>query len=268
MALPELIVVFYKWILIIMTAFNLLLCMLCAAASCIVQFAHAQEEDNNLIEPTTKVYSTKLGATRLVYIETNQGVSVSVSNPQNYPVLIAPKVYAEDRQSKGDYLATPTVFLIEGHEQSRINLRRVGEEYPKDRESLNWLCVKAVPPKNDNAENNIGAQKKISLNVNRTLKTCIQIRFRPVGLKPDIDFDQASITWSKRNGQLIATNNTPYYISLTKLFSDLKNIPNTEYLAPRSELKLAMPQPAGRSLQWSYYNDFGGISGPFQSEIH
>lgn len=50
------------------------------------------------LNSATKSFSVKLGATRVIYHAGTPGATLSVSNPQNYPILVQSSVKAEDKK--------------------------------------------------------------------------------------------------------------------------------------------------------------------------
>lgn len=85
----------------------------------------------------------------MIYDPDSAGSSLEVTNPQDYPILVQPKLARGDKKTAANFMVTPPVFRLDGGQQSRLRIVRVGGEYPKDRESLDWLCVTGVPPKAD-----------------------------------------------------------------------------------------------------------------------
>lgn len=52
---------------------------------------------NQQLNSATKLFSVKLGATRVIYHAGTAGATLSVSNPQNYPILVQSSVKAADK---------------------------------------------------------------------------------------------------------------------------------------------------------------------------
>lgn len=61
---------------------------------------YASEQKLNL---NTKSFSVKLGATRVIYHAGTAGATLSVSNPQNYPILVQSSVKAADKSSPAPF---------------------------------------------------------------------------------------------------------------------------------------------------------------------
>lgn len=227
---------------------------------------YADDSDVRIIN---KNYTIKLGATRVIYPEQSGGVTLSVTNPQPQPVLIATNFYAADRLSKGDYLATPPVFLLQSNQTAGINFLRTNNTYTKDRESMNWICVKSVPPKQDYKEGDKTVKNDVTLTVNKTAKVCLQVRFRPKAIADKIKLKADSITWKNQGDSIIATNLTPYYISLknvTGINAGLNEKNNL--IAPFSHVSFINKKSNATAVNWQYINDLGAVSEVLTSQLN
>lgn len=58
---------------------------------------------NQQLNSATKLFSVKLGATRVIYHAGTAGATLSVSNPQNYPILVQSSVKAADKSSPAPF---------------------------------------------------------------------------------------------------------------------------------------------------------------------
>jgi P pilus assembly chaperone PapD len=231
----------------------------------ILEKACAEDSDVKVIN---KNYIIKIGVSRVIYPEQSGGVTLSVMNPQPQPVLIATKFYAADRLSKGDYLATPPVFLLQSNQTGEIKFLRTNNTYPKDRESLNWVCVKSVPPKQDYTESK-KTVKEVSLTVNRTAKICLQVRFRPNAIANQSKFKADSISWKKQGNTVIATNTTPYYITLKTISginADLNEKNNL--ISPFANINFTSKKSTATAVNWQYVNDLGAVSEVLTSQLN
>lgn len=99
---------------------------------------------NQQLNSATKLFSVKLGATRVIYHAGTAGATLSVSNPQNYPILVQSSVKAADKSSPAPFLVMPPLFRLEANQQSQLRIVRTGGDMPTDRETLQWVCIKAV----------------------------------------------------------------------------------------------------------------------------
>lgn len=230
----------------------------------IMRTAHADESDIKVIN---KSYIIKLGKSRVFYPEGSEGVEISVYNPQSQPVLIATKFFAENREDKGDYSPTTPVFLLKPNHSGEVSFIRTNPDYPKDRESINWACIKSVPPQQDYTEKS-KTVKEATLTISKTAKICVQVRFRPKGISAQSHITAKSLSWKKHGNTLIASNLTPYYISLKKLVGidgDL-NL-NNSIIAPFSHVNITSKNFNGKSVSWIYVNDSGANSEALNSPV-
>lgn len=128
----------------------------------------------------SKAFSVKLGATRVIYHAGTAGATLSVSNPQNYPILVQSSVKAEDKRSPAPFMVMPPLFRLEANQQSQLRIVRTGGDMPTDRETLQWVCVKAVPPENEPSDTQA---KGATLDLNLSINVCDKLIFRPDAVK-------------------------------------------------------------------------------------
>ncbi|EGH1800931.1 pili assembly chaperone PapD, partial [Salmonella enterica] len=138
---------------------------------------HASEQKLNL---NTKSFSVKLGATRVIYHAGTAGTTLSVSNPQNYPILVQSSVKAEDKSSPAPFLVMPPLFRLEANQQSQLRIVRTGGDMPTDRETLQWVCINAVPPEDEPSDTQA---KGATLDLNLSINVCDKLIFRPDAVK-------------------------------------------------------------------------------------
>ncbi|MEY6306133.1 fimbria/pilus periplasmic chaperone, partial [Salmonella enterica subsp. enterica serovar Corvallis] len=132
------------------------------------------------LNSATKSFSVKLGATRVIYHAGTPGATLSVSNPQDYPILVQSSVKAEDKNSPAPFMVMPPLFRLEANQQSQLRIIRTGGDMPTDRETLQWVCIKAVPPENEPSDTQA---KGATLDLNLSISTCDKLIFRPDAVK-------------------------------------------------------------------------------------
>ena len=57
-------------------------------------------------------------------------------------------VWLDNQQSGVDKIAfiiTPPLFRLDGHQENMLRIVRVGDDLPKDKESLYWMNIKSIP---------------------------------------------------------------------------------------------------------------------------
>lgn len=216
------------------------------------------------VETTTNAFRVTLGSTRVVYPEKASGAQVSVSNPQAYPILVQSSVTMEDMKSQAPFVVTPPLFRLEAGQQSRLRIIRTGGNLPADRESLFWLCVKAVPPSGDASGGGAG---KVSLAVNMAISTCDKLLYRPAGLKGSPEEAAGSLRWTRQGATLRVSNPTPFYINLKTVSVGGKPAGNLTHVPPQGSASLTLPAGAVGAVSWTVINDLGGESRPFEMNL-
>lgn len=215
-------------------------------------------------ETNSRAFSVSLGATRVVYPENSSGAQLSVGNMQNYPILVQSTVTGEDHQSPAPFLVTPPLFRLEANQQSRLRVIRTGGGLPAEKESMFWLCVKAMPPVEDNLDKEAD---KVSLAINLAISTCDKLLYRPSSLKADPETVAGSLEWSRKGGKLHVSNKTPYYMSFKSVRVGATALSGLSYVKPKGEASLDLPANATGDVIWTVINDQGGESKQFQASL-
>ncbi|MEB7742663.1 fimbria/pilus periplasmic chaperone, partial [Escherichia coli] len=148
---------------------------------------------------------------------------------------------------------------------------RTGGNFPTDRESLQWLCVKSVPPRAEDKwaeEQDEKGGGKISVRVQVSLNSCIKLLVRPSAVKGHPDDVAGKVTWTKAGNRLKGTNPTPFYINLSELSVGGKVVNEQHYyIAPFSSYEFALPSGVAGKVQWKVVTDYGGVSQPFEAAL-
>jgi len=206
-------------------------------------------------------FRVTLGATRVIYPEGAAGAQLSVSNPQGRPMLVQSSVTGEDHKTPAPFLVTPPLFRLEANQQSRLRIIRTGGSLPQTRESLYWLCVKALPPSGDASGHAVG----VSVTVNMAVSMCDKLIFRPDGLKGSPEDSAGALTWARTDQGLRVSNPTPFYMNLKAVSLGGKEVGHLTYVPPRGNVTLPLPAGADGAVKWSVINDQGGESRRFEA---
>lgn len=224
------------------------------------------------VETTSKVFSLHLGATRVVYNPDSSGETLTVINDQDYPMLVQSEVLAEDQKGPAPFVVTPPLFRLDALQSSRLRIVRTGGDFPSDRESLQWVCVKGIPPKEDDkwAVDDKGNKKKpadsVSLQVQFSVRSCIKLFVRPSSVKGHPEDVAGNVTWQKAGNKLKGNNPTPFFINLSELKVSGKDVKDRHYIAPFSSYEYTLPAGVAGKVQWQVITDYGGKSKLFESE--
>ena len=220
---------------------------------------------------SSKVFSLHLGATRVVYNPDLSGEKLTVINDHDYPMLVQSEVLAEDQKSRAPFVVTPPLFRLDALQSSRLRIVRTGGDFPGDRESLQWVCVKGIPPKEDDkwAEeaNKSKLADKVSLQVQLSVSSCIKLFVRPPSVKGHPEDVAGNVTWQKAGNKLKGNNPTPFYINLSELKMGGKEVKERHYIAPFSSYEYLLPAGTTGRVQWQVITDYGGKSKQFEAEL-
>ncbi|MBH2766576.1 fimbria/pilus periplasmic chaperone [Serratia marcescens] len=230
-------------------------------------------DDKTPVKTNTKSFAVKLGATRVIYDPDGKGATLAISNPQDYPMLVQSTVKGEDTTSPAPFVVTPPLFRLDGKQQNRLRIVRTGGVMPADRETLEWLCVKGIPPKSDDAWANDASGKSqapkanaMSLDVQLSISNCIKLLVRPSAVKGTVTDVGDKLTWRIANGLLTVKNPTPFYMNFASLQLGRTPIPNAEYVAPFGSKSYPLPKNgAAGQVQWKLITDYGGETKAYQS---
>ena len=225
--------------------------------------------ENSKPDITTQPFTVELKASRIIFDPTTNGSSLAVVNPQGYPVLIQSIVMNEDMKSKAPFIVTPPLIRLDARQQNRLRIINTTTNFPGDRESLYWVCVKGIPPSNDDlwAGDTPVVKNKTSVNVRLSVNNCIKLFVRPQKLSATGDVAK-SLTWRYQGKQLTAVNTSPFYINLAELKAGTVNVEKINYIPPFGEQSFVIPDSQYvHDIQWRVINDYGGISPIYRTSV-
>ncbi|MDC9592654.1 fimbrial biogenesis chaperone [Xenorhabdus sp. IM139775] len=200
-----------------------------------------------------------LSSTRVIYEASQREVAVSVINDSKEEVYLIQSwadMYTPTAEPSGDktpFLVTPPLFRLDREQENRLRIILTDDTLPRDRESVFWLNVKAIPALKKEATNRLLV----------SLKNRIKLFYRPEGLTAQLAATAyQQLIFSRQAGQLVVQNPTPFYVS----FYDIKHgnnvIPEAGMVAPFSRRQWPLPVDSGHTITWRAINDYGGITEP------
>jgi len=240
-----------------------------AAVLCSIQLARGKDI---ALENELQSFSVKTGASRIIYFADSNGASLTVMNPQSYPMLVQSEVVDDDKKSRAPFIVTPPLFRLDGHQQSRIKIIATSNHDNDMTESLFWLCLTGIPPEAD-AEWTDEAYKKTQARQHATLltqlriKNCLKLLVRPSSLHGTPEDVASSLTWVKNGKTLTINNPTSFFINLSSVQLDNIKVKNTDYIPPMDKRELGIPSDAHGPVRWQLITDYGGESKVFTSEL-
>ncbi|CRL63105.1 fimbrial biogenesis chaperone [Proteus vulgaris] len=208
------------------------------------------------ILPTTAQASVVLESTRIIYIAKSHGATITVQNPDPNPYLIQSWIGNENSDAPlADplFITTPPLFRLDAEQSNTLRIVQMENkgELPKDKQSVFWLNVKAIPASNPDATNTL----LISIN------SRIKLFYTPEGLSQN-DFDLAykNLKLSVSNNQLHIENPTPYYVTFSTLSVGDYKFNRPEMLSPESNYSWNLPNGTNGKITWNAVNSYGGLT--------
>lgn len=199
-----------------------------------------------------------VGATRVIYNGNMKEASLSIKNTEDSSVyLIRSWISSDNAAEKIPFVITPPLFRIEPGQDNTVRITQTSSSLAQDKESVYWLNTLAIPP---------ATKEKNSLQF--SINTRIKLIYRPTTLnnKEAIAKAYQQITITRSGSTLTANNPTPYYVNMTKVSVNGKELKAGYMVPPKSSLEISNA-PAGNSINWQAINDFGGLTEKVNASI-
>ncbi len=194
-----------------------------------------------------------IGGTRVVYQGDKKESLISIRNPDSKPYLIQSWIDPEGNNAQQTsplpFIVTPPLFRLNALSSNALRILKSGN-VPEDKESVYWLNIKAIPTSDPNAKN------ELHISVNSRIK----IFYRPSGLSDqDAAVAYKAVTFKRAGDTLMATNPTPYFISIGELKANGVEIASPGMIAPMSTGSWGLTSKSSAlKISWSAINDYGG----------
>lgn len=157
--------------------------------------------------------------TRLIFQEGQARQTLTLANTNVYPVVVQTWI----DKGQGDklpqnivsaFIAMPAVFRLQPSALQNLQIILTDPALPKDRESLFWLNLYEIPPRND-------ASATDATRVTLAMNTQLKIFYRPRGLpsSPEQLTDSLHFRLEKttQGVTLVCRNDSPYHASFASL---------------------------------------------------
>lgn len=116
----------------------------------------------------------QLSTTRVIINEKDKNVSVFAKNHGADPFVVQAWIDGDSEEMETPFFVTPPLSRFDGNAERSLNITRVGEGLPGDRESYYWLNVLEIPQKKaGNAENSLTL----------ATRTRIKLFYRPTAIQ-------------------------------------------------------------------------------------
>ena len=163
-----------------------------------------------VLTPMTSYAAFSLSNTRIIYPEQNQGKTLVVKNSSTHRYGGQTWLEGDDPElSNSTFVATPSLFTVEGHSQQTIRVMKTGFSLPDDKETLFWFYLQELPP-----------ASKESNQLQFAMRTKIKLIYRPTSLQEGREGAEQHLQISATKTDLTLNNPTPYYFALSRLIYD------------------------------------------------
>lgn len=170
-----------------------------------------------------------LQSTRAIYSGENiKGITFGVVNDTKMPYLMQSRVDnwalelfepidSFDESSSSPFIVLPPLERLGAGEKITLNIRRIQNTLPTDRESVFALQIKAIPAQNK-AENSENSPTKDQAQIVLALQNTLKLFYRPEGLPEyNAQLVAQSLQFERKGTQLVVSNPTVFYATFESL---------------------------------------------------
>ena len=215
--------------------------------------------------------SVVIGGTRVVYPAQDKEVTIKLTNEGSKPALVQVWLDSGDDKSTPDtvkvpFTVSPPIFRMDAGKGQAVRVVYTKEPLATDKETLFWVNVLEVPPKEADDSRNL---------LQFAFRTRIKMFFRPPGLPGNANTAPEKLSWKLVNGEggkgvaLQVTNPTPYHVNFTSVGVKIGDRSVSEkgggIVAPFGNSTFPITEltsrPAGNvQAQFDVITDFGAIN--------
>lgn len=200
---------------------------------------------------TSLVGGIGLNKSRIVIKVGEKQTTLGVRNTsQKQHFLVQSFVEDFSRHKVNDFIITPPLFVMKPQDESALRIIFTGTPLPNDRESLYWICVKAIPSSDSETKSN-------SLKI--AIQNRIRLLVRPEGLSVNLIDAPGMIQFSRNKNTLVINNPSPYYLSLVNLQVGSAKLVS-ETLAPFKGTQLTLSERMTGDVSFQTVNDYGSYT--------
>ncbi|SLM61975.1 chaperone FimC [Dickeya aquatica] len=193
-----------------------------------------------------------LGATRVIYPANHKQVQLAVSSNDENTYLIQSWVENVNGQKDGQFVVTPPLFVMQGKKENTLRIiDATNQQLPQNKESLFWINVKAIP--------SLDKSKQQANTLQLAIISRIKLIYRPVNLSIPPEQAAAKLRFKRQGNQLVLSNPTPYFLTITELSMGARALDNA--LVPaEGQVSVALPAGAEGKVTYRTINDYGALT--------
>ncbi|KGT92816.1 hypothetical protein NG99_12775 [Erwinia typographi] len=207
----------------------------------------------SLLSASVSAGGISLGGTRVVYPADAAQTTISVANQSDASTyLIQSWVEKADGTKTSDFIVTPPLYTSAPGNENVLRIISGGAPHARDRETLYYFNVKAIPSVNKKAAEGSPASLVVA--------TVMQIKLfvRPPGLKPARQNAADNLAFTRKGEQLVIRNPTPYYLTLSGMKVGSQALTDV-MVPPQGTGTISLPTGSGNTVTWQSINDYGGL---------
>ncbi len=199
-----------------------------------------------------------LGATRVIYPQDATQTSLPISNSSPSQQFLI-NSWIEDASGKKDktFVVTPPLFVSDAKSENTLRIIYAGPALARDRESLFYLNVKAIPSLD---QSQVAGKNILQLAILSRIKLFV----RPENLPMQSIDAPGKLTFSHAGSEIKVTNPTPYYVTLVNISSADKKVSGL-MVAPMAAANL---NASGSQLTFQSINDYGALTPSKTAVVH
>ncbi|CAI1547332.1 fimbrial biogenesis chaperone [Serratia fonticola] len=187
------------------------------------------------------------------------GITSSASSSSPFLVRTQVTKDAHGQQIQTPFVTTPSLLRLDPGNTNQVLIMKTPSNLPKDRESLFYLRVVAMPAGTAESDTTSSA---VAGSLQVATGQVVKLFYRPDNLPMVQKEAMGKLQFSSSPQGLAVSNPTPYYISLSRVTVGGKEVKlkigeGSSMLAPFGSAVWPGAPRQGR-VEWSAINDFGG----------
>ena len=193
-----------------------------------------------------------LSTTRVIYDGGKKEASLTVENHnKNEEFLIQSWIDDVNGNKKTPFIITPPLFKLDPDKNNVLRIVNIEDTLPKDRESVYWINVKAIPAKSAENENKNVLQIAV--------RTRLKLFYRPKGLPGSNLEAMKQLRFQCQNNQIVVNNDSAYNLTFNQFSINGQKIERAGMVLAKGKLNINLPAGTGNAheVKYSIINDFG-----------
>lgn len=203
-------------------------------------------------------------STRYLYKEGSREISAQMDNKDDTPYLMKSWVEAPEGGNTSYFMVTPPLFRLEARQKNTVRIFPNANisAAPKDRDSVYFFNVMAIPPTDGSAE----GENRLQLAVRHRMR----LIYRPKSIQSlSANTEARKLEWTKNGRKITLKNPTPFFIYFKSVQIKNKEFRETiAHVGAFSTREFTLPYEVdGREIMWKIATDHGGAGSSHTSTL-